>query len=300
MYTCERCGHQLEGNQDKCAFCGARQQRDNATGEKKKCKKCHRDIPVNANFCPYCGADQAYLDPNELHQEEEEDLQGKTVQGDRPIRVTTINSEEDLQRFLMEMQQQMQREQQRVPHLPRNESAEPGIIPSTKLMMRDTFVLGKRMGRADFWWGTLGLVLLLACYTVVVGLGVQLLVELGISKTLALRVGFTLGMAGTTAAVICNLTAQVRRFHDAELPAFFFLFIILLGDIPLLLLCIKGQVITNDRYTFQAPRERMIAFEQHFQQHQQEAKQEEEQDEAENRVRNAGKQHDEHHDDQDE
>ena len=87
-------------------------------------------------------------------------------------------------------------------------------------------------------------------------------------------------MVGATAAVICNLTAQVRRFHDAELPAFLFLFIILLGDIPLLLLCMKGQAITSDRYTFQAPRERMMAFEQHFQQHQQEAEREEERDEA--------------------
>lgn len=22
MYTCERCGHRLEGNQERCAFCG--------------------------------------------------------------------------------------------------------------------------------------------------------------------------------------------------------------------------------------------------------------------------------------
>lgn len=299
MYTCERCGHQLEGNQERCAFCGARQQRDNAAGEKKKCKKCHRDIPVNANFCPYCGADQAYLDPNELHQEEAPGSQEKP-QGDRPVRVTTIDNEEDLQRFLMAMQQQMQQEQQRVPHLPANESPEPGIIPSTKLMLRDTFVLGKRMGRADFWWGTLGLVLLLTCYTLVIGLGVQLFVGLGISKNLAIQVGLSVAMVGATAAVICNLTAQVRRFHDAELPAFLFLFIILLGDIPLLLLCMKGQAITSDRYTFQAPRERMMAFEQHFQQHQQEAEREEERDEAENRARNAGKQHDEHHDDRDE
>ena len=297
MYTCERCGHRLEGNQERCAFCGARQQRDVA-GEKKKCKKCHREIPVNANFCPYCGADQAYLDPDELEKEETAPREDATQNG-RPVKVTTISSEEDLQRFLTAMQQQMQREQNQIPNLPQNESPEPGIISSTKLMIRDTFVLGKRMGRADFWWGTLGLVLLLACYTVVAGLGVRLLVGLGLGKTLALQVGVVFGMVGATAAVICNLTAQVRRFHDAELPAFLFLFIILFGDLPLLLLCLKGQAITSDRYTFQAPRERMMEFEQHFQQHQQEAEREEEREEAENRARNAGKQHDEHHDDQD-
>ena len=196
MYTCERCGHQLEGNQERCAFCGARQQRDNAAGEKKKCKKCHRDIPVNANFCPYCGADQAYLDPNELHQEEAPGSQEKP-QGDRPVRVTTIDNEEDLQRFLMAMQQQMQQQQQRVPHLPANESPRTRNYSLNEVNAPGhTFVLGKRMGRADFWWGTLGLVLLLTCYTLVIGLGVQLFVSWGLVKTLRFRWAFPLQWSG--------------------------------------------------------------------------------------------------------
>ena len=47
----------------------------------------------------------------------------------------------------------------------KNENPEPNLIASTKLMLRDTFRTDKRMGRADFWWGYLGITMLTVLLT---------------------------------------------------------------------------------------------------------------------------------------
>ena len=134
-----------------------------------------------------------------------------------------------------------------------NENEKPGLIPSTKLYLKDWFNINKRMGRADFWWSFVGMIGLTFVFSLVLSVVVTGLrsvepnfANFFLNFMVRVFIGFIL---------IANMSALIRRFRDAEIPviAIVMVFIPVVGEIAAYILATKKQVVTNDDYTFIDP-----------------------------------------------
>ena len=150
------------------SLCGVLQERE-LDGEKKPCRKCEEKIPVNSNYCPYCAHDQAIFEYRETPRETEEDKAKITPEPklekdaqDLAELIDQIRAENE--KYLAKRQADAKAAQEKRT-FGKNENPEPNLIASTKLMLRDTFRTDKRMGRADFWWGYLGITMLTVLLT---------------------------------------------------------------------------------------------------------------------------------------
>lgn len=127
-----------------------------------------------------------------------------------------------------------------------NESFRPGIISSTGLYFKDLFVGAKRMSRKDFWWGYLGM-------TIVMGVIVSLL-AFAITKMPITDYYWStiigVAMAMTVAYYwISVFTASIRRLHDRNMHAWWVLvaLIPMVGEIALIvLLCLPQHDFGNN------------------------------------------------------
>lgn len=127
-----------------------------------------------------------------------------------------------------------------------NESFRPGIISSTGLYFKDLFVGAKRMSRKDFWWGYLGM-------TIVMGVIVSLL-AFAITKMpitdyyWSTIIGVAMAMA-VAYYWISVFTASIRRLHDRNMHAWWVLvaLIPMVGEIALIvLLCLPQHDFGNN------------------------------------------------------
>ncbi|EKW98833.1 DUF805 domain-containing protein [Ligilactobacillus saerimneri] len=199
MY-CQKCGHQLDDNQQQCAFCGTVQELGQPNIETKKCKKCERDIPVNANYCSYCGMDQALIVWKERPQDEPEPE--KTIAGlDDASNSELNNLVANMKKAGIEVRVIKRDPKDLPPH------KRPGLINSTRRLLRDSFKVQGRMGLADYWWGYLGMVILLLVV-------IELLMSF-VKNTTLLEL---LLLVTTVVYFVPTFTASIRRFRDAGVP----------------------------------------------------------------------------------
>lgn len=229
MMVCQKCGHKLEEGMEYCKFCGTHQEIFEEEFERKSCKFCKKNIPVNANFCSYCGKDQAF------------------------INVETFSSEPIIQKISEKGKIQVDEvteDREQIDSLPLNENARPGILASTKILLRDMFIFQKRMGRADFWWAIAGIFLLSMIFGMVMGEVIVLVEEFSPSSVeLVEKIGVSIWV---TMVYVAITSAQIRRLHDCSLPSvlillkFFFGF----GDIIVFLLMVLPQSKRDMSYTF--------------------------------------------------
>lgn len=131
-----------------------------------------------------------------------------------------------------------------------NESQKPSLISSTKLIFKDTFKMNKRMGRADFWWGELGLFLI----NIIVGIIINMILTPTIQDPTA-ATGFTNFVSIIYFIYLffmfwMQTTALVRRLHDTgRSGAYFWLILIpLLGAIILIVMCCKPSESENNEW----------------------------------------------------
>ncbi|KRM05504.1 MAG: zinc-ribbon domain-containing protein [Liquorilactobacillus ghanensis] len=226
MKYCQRCGRKIANETIDCPHCGIKQENPTEV-ENKHCKKCDQLIPVNANYCTYCGADQAFF----YHDDQQKTVVPPTV---TPEPAVKEKLEEDT-----------------VPNrLQKNESSRPGLIISTKLMIHDIFTISKRMGRADYWWGFLGLNLLSVAAGIIIGTLLSLVQMLDPQLTWTLY--RLLLSAWLTFIYITVTTAQIRRLHDCEWSGWLILakFIFFVGDIFIIYAMLQPQSVTQSKYTF--------------------------------------------------
>lgn len=245
MY-CQKCGHEVKLTDTSCTFCGTLASLMNT--ETKECKQCQKQIPVNANYCIYCGHDQAQLKWQSKPQQDIEDKQQMQTN-------TTQDWFSDFQDEQKELKQLFtQYKPKSIENLPKNESRKPGLITSTKLMLRDWLTINKRMGLGDFWWGYAGLWCLTILFSVCLGAIVYLLPS-NINQDLVLRVVVFLGMCWALLFYFINFTALIRRYHDAELPAILcvLMFVPFLGELVSLLLAMRPQKNEFGWYSFEDP-----------------------------------------------
>lgn len=128
------------------------------------------------------------------------------------------------------------------------------LVNSTKLMFEDIFRYGKCMSRADYWYGVLGLILLmfLVCVSCV---GLQVLVgHLASLEHFGLvRVIYDLKLYLLFTAIITlfliTLSATVRRLHDIGMDgAWVLLQFIPVGNVILLVFLCQRAEDENNRY----------------------------------------------------
>lgn len=254
-YYCEKCGHKLDENERRCAFCGAVQKRfSDQDYETKKCKKCGKDIYVNANFCPYCGTDQAILNLNEDLKRDDADQkttsnsnanltsEQKLAQG---LMNTNFDDQDSLNNFMKQMQDAGIKVRVIKPE-EKNETGKPGLIASTKLFFRDMFKINKRLGVNDFWWGFFGFFLI--CMVAAMLLS-ELLPFFKIPMTM--KTMFKLSAGVSVVFRLGVLTAIIRRLHDIQMPAWFvILWFIPIAQFFIWFICMMGPRLDNNPYTF--------------------------------------------------
>lgn len=271
MFYCQRCGRQIADEELRCHFCGVVQEREGTSIETKPCKKCRKDIPVNSNYCPYCGLDQATLfyesrdeDRDEDEGKKERDIKaawgrdGVGSDDDDPTQkpqIFEVNNPGDVEKFLDRIaaaQKKIYEENARKYHITKNESEKPGLIVSTKLMIRDCLTVDKRMGSGDFWWGYLGMYLLTIFFSVIMGAVIA-----GVNMYAPKMTGTVFNVMFSAWMIfffVTTITAFIRRFHDAEMPTFLiiFRFIPVAGELFCLFFALRPQMISNGRYTFES------------------------------------------------
>lgn len=239
---CQRCGKKIMATAESCPFCGVHQDRLDLGFESKKCKVCHEIIPVNANYCTECGQDQAIYvyRPAETFESEKQILP-------EPETISMLSSGQDLQVELEKIRQEVLRMEQ----IGKNENSQPGLVVSTKLMLKEWFTTNKRMGRADFWWGMLGMVLLSFGVVLVAMLFLQ-----SMPTQTGLQIFWFILRCWSLYYLMVTAAGVIRRLHDLELPGLLvFIYLIpVIGEIMILLLLTRPQVLTeNNRYGFIDP-----------------------------------------------
>lgn len=144
-------------------------------------------------------------------------------------------------------------------HTKLNETKEPNLIDSTMLGLRDTFTINKTMGRADYWWFWLGMIIIKIVLLTILGLGLLMIFSslsfnmnhLGtlITNTISgiLILG---GLSSLVAIFIAKLTAAIRRYHDINMSGFFFLllFIPTFGFLINLIFMVMPQNNNNNKW----------------------------------------------------
>ncbi|MFC6202610.1 DUF805 domain-containing protein [Lactiplantibacillus nangangensis] len=192
--------------------------------DKKFCIKCGKEIQESAEFCPFCGT--------------------KQENGAKSEQSTTVHT------------------QMETIDKPYNESSNPNLISSTKLLFRDSFKIDKRMGRADYWWALLGVTLITFVITFVysfiigaiTGIGSELL-EFNIDgsptgTTIALFVLLAIMLIYSIYIFIIGLTAEFRRLHDIGLSGAFWLinFVPVIGSLAVLIMMLQPSRQKGNRY----------------------------------------------------
>ncbi|WP_125591235.1 DUF805 domain-containing protein [Companilactobacillus jidongensis] len=128
-----------------------------------------------------------------------------------------------------------------------NESNQPNLINSTKLYFQDMFIGAKRMSRADFWWGLLGMTIIA---TVLIGLFGWLVTVMPINDFYWSAV-WSIAMVMTLGYYLISIwTASIRRLHDRNLRGWWMLSIVLpgIGELIMVVLACLPQRNENNNW----------------------------------------------------
>lgn len=140
-----------------------------------------------------------------------------------------------------------------------NETKEPNLIDSTMLGLNDTFTINKAMGRADYWWFWLGMLIIKIILLTILGLGLSMIfssllfhmnfIGTFITNTISgiLILG---GLSSLVAIFIAKITAVIRRYHDINMNGLFFLllFIPTFGFLINLIFMVMPQRNLNNKW----------------------------------------------------
>lgn len=249
MY-CQKCGHEVEQQATTCAFCATSASVN--FNETKECKKCHKKIDVNANYCLFCGYDQANLiyTSKPVVQAPVEQQKNKTRL--QQFLDDNKNAPEKVD-HLKDLLQQLQVPTKEMENLAKNESVKPGIVTSTKLMLRDCMSFNKRMGLADFWWGYAGMCVLTALLAVVLSMIIYLSPTANYPAVMKLCAAVLI--VWVLFFYLVTFSGIIRRYHDAEIPSLIclVLFIPGIGELIALLLAMRPQQKNLGLHTFEDP-----------------------------------------------
>lgn len=198
------------------------------------CRKCGTENLPDSNFCTKCGSELiTKIEPKEQAPAKEEVIAKK-------------------QEAVVSDSTQMTQTQTTASNMifknkPYNENAHPGIIESTKLMFKDVFTYDKRMGRADYWYGSLGLALI-NLFVLFVLLGC--LSDATDPDAVAFIMFIFIIIAITD--FLITLAATVRRLHDIAMSgAWVLLKLVPFGELILLMFTCESSVQKDNPYVIE-------------------------------------------------
>lgn len=195
--------------------------------EMKFCINCGKKIPKEAEFCPFCGARQKPIgEPKEEPTEE---------RNESPTAAIESANDADY-RY--------------------NESQHPGMINSFKLYLVDAFTVSKRMGRADYWWSYLTVVIIQFIFSMILfgWLIAYPIMVINIDGSISINSGkFTLvALLSIPMAFlgIATFTSMIRRLHDTDHSGNFMWFLLLpiVGPIVLLVMTVLKSSKHGERF----------------------------------------------------
>ncbi|ADF83416.1 membrane protein [Lactobacillus phage LBR48] len=146
--------------------------------------------------------------------------------------------------------------------VPYNENKIPGIVSSTKLYFKDMFRINKRMGRADFWWASLGVGIIMVIIGFIIGI-IQTVFLGGSDNFMETDIAGELTPAGVTSLImliillaiyvilfIAALTGEIRRLHDLGYNGAFWLINLVpaIGSLIMLIILCQPSKQQNNRY----------------------------------------------------
>jgi len=198
--------------------------------ETKFCTNCGQELTVDAKFCPNCGAAQPPVASTDSSTTSHHEQQAATDEFEQTNATTNP--------------------QQVFHDVPYNESTPPNLISSTGRYFKDAFNLHKRMGRANYWWASLGISLI----AIVIGIVYVSVFAASLGAMDALT-GFDALLLIILAIywlfiTIAGFTAQFRRFHDIGYSGAFWLinFVPFVGSIAVLIMLCQPSRQFNNRY----------------------------------------------------
>ncbi|MFD1417756.1 DUF805 domain-containing protein [Companilactobacillus keshanensis] len=121
-----------------------------------------------------------------------------------------------------------------------NESKKPSLINSTKLYFQDMFVGAKRIGRADFWWGLLGMTILCALLMAIFGFTMNFFSLKSFYWSAVMGVAFAMTFGYYLVSIY---TATIRRLHDRNIRGWWVLLYLIpiIGEVLLIILMCLPQ-----------------------------------------------------------
>jgi len=135
-----------------------------------------------------------------------------------------------------------------------NESASPNLLSSLLLMLKDTFKISKRLGRADYWWARLGIFIIGALFCIYWFWIYSRFISYAPAPSV-FEAYFIYAMMPFTGFLllwfaIALITAGIRRLHDIGYSSVLMLLILLptLGDLIILILCMLPSKQIGNRY----------------------------------------------------
>lgn len=192
------------------------------------CNKCGTKNDVDAAFCTNCGNSLDFKTANE------ENIENQSNQNIGQKNKALYNK-------------------------PYNENEEPSLYSSSRLLIKDMFNLKKRLGRADYWWGQLGIVLSLLFFTIWVNLTGTINVLIYLPSTpvknwlfigVPYLIFFILSWIYLLLVVIIEISSSVRRLHDTNKSGFLVLLCLvpIVGSVAVLILSAMPSVQFNNKW----------------------------------------------------
>ncbi|WJK30321.1 DUF805 domain-containing protein [Limosilactobacillus reuteri] len=180
----------------------------------KYCPNCGEKLPTDAHFCPNCGHEL----PHTTRSSKTQATEASRTKRSHSHAAIVSNAY--------------------------NGSGNPGLIRSTKLWLKTVFHANQCMGRADYWWGYLGLT--------IIGLIISLIYDISLPANVYYPSTLTFIMAiifftYTLLFAVLNIFATVQRLHDAGHSGYNWLWCLTgIGVIYVLILIVQP---TNWNYT---------------------------------------------------
>ena len=216
---CPNCGQKLNITDKFCSNCGAKQlamQSDenvndaNGLSGRDDLSDSPHDVENDSQRNGQELVDHSYPDEKRqdqkigaqsLHQYAQQDV---SDQNDKPEQFYQSPASVQGQQF------QQQRQEERRSWRPYNESGQPGFFNSFNIFCSSFSNVNKCMGRADFWWGELGLSLISYLIMACIYLAVLITVpnEIGSYAYSVIYIIFNVIIA------VVGITAVIDRLHD--------------------------------------------------------------------------------------
>ena len=208
----------------------------------KYCFKCGSKIPAKAKFCTQCGAKQLNTEAEQLYKH-------KSTTNDEN---TILNSNNSSKKEVLEVHSRLSdginnnargsynyNSRRSNSSNAYNESKQPNLINSFKVWIKNWNRLNQCMGRADYWWGILDIIII----GLLVGLSCSCILAIGIYIDSSALIIFSYCVFWILEVLLgfAYYPGSIERLHDTGRSGWYvcFVFVPIIGILIVAYLCIQ-------------------------------------------------------------